>query len=250
MKENNILYHYNEETELSIPEASFKEEHEAKLKKEQLDNKKESRDIIHWLLVPKKDELNIKENMIAYIVLLIYFILLIINTLLRKEFIYLIGIIPLTYITVQISSKIYKFQNTRYMHIATWNLYSSLTMIVKASMYEFTESINYVKFISYTTTIYIISLVLGIIPSFSFLSMVALIALIYSFIIAFYNRDFEIIKESCGFLNKISPIIIIAGSIMGSIFFGAGSVNMIGYVVWLAIYMINATIEEYNFEEM
>lgn len=250
MKKNDILYNNGENKELVLPEISFEEEKDEKIKREQINNKEEYKNIFKSIFVPNMKELDFKSNIILYLVLGIYFLIGIVSVFTRKEIGNILGIILLVYITISITSKLREFKNTRYMNIATWNLYNSLMMIVKAVIPELIENIDYAKFISFVSIVYMASLAIGLIPSFSFLSIVALILLFIAYISAFCNKDFDIIKDSVKAISKISPVILIVVGIIGGVFYGSDSLNMAGYITWLAIYSIDKIIKEYVFIEV
>ena len=250
MKKNDILYNNDESKELILPEISFEKDKEEKIKKEQMNNKEEYKNLFKSIFIPNMNELDFKTNIILYMVLGIYFIIGLVSVFTRKEVGNLIGIILLTYLTISTASKLREFKNTRYMNIATWNLYNSLTMVIKAVIPELIENIDYVKFISFASIAYISSLVIGLVPSFSFLSIVALILLFISYISAFCNKDFEIIKDSVKALSKIALGVLVIIGIIGGILYGSDSLNMTGYITLLAIYSIDKIIKEYVFVEV
>lgn len=250
MKENNIYNHYNRNTELSVPEISFKEDELENKEKEIQLNKEEIKTLLELIFLPNINKLDFKGNIFLYIVLGVFSFITIIDLFINKVFGNLLAILLLIYITIIVSSKLIKLENTRYINIATWNLYNSLTMLIKALMPEFIKKINYAKFISCSSIIYILTLVVGIVPSFEFLSFISLILLISSYITAFYYKDFEIIKESLKILAKLSPVIISIGGILGGLFYGSDAINIVGYISWLIIYSIDVATREYIFKEV
>lgn len=250
MKKNDILHNNGKSKELILPEISFEEDKEEKIKKEQMNNKEEYKKLFKSILVPNTTELNFKTNIILYLVLGIYFFIGVISAFTRKEFGNILGILMLTYITISITSKLREFENTRYMNIATWNLYNSLTMLIKAVIPELINNIDYAKFISFASITYVSSLAIGLIPSFSFLSITALVLLFIAYISAFCNKDFEIIKDSVKALAKIAPGILVVMGIIGGVFYGSDALNMAGYITWIIIYSIDKIIKEYIFIEV
>ena len=71
-----------------------------------------------------------------------------------------------------------------------------------------------------------------------------------SYLLSFYNQDFDSIKESVKYLNSITPILLIITAILGALFNGSIALNLTGYVAWLVIYYIYNLVKDYEFVEI
>ena len=250
MKKYNILNHYNKDTELSVNGISFEDDEKERLEKETFKEQEEYKFMIKSLVIPDFNKINFTRDTLLYLTLGLFFIISLIGAFFGRKIGNVFAIILLLYVTVCVTDKMCEFPNTRYMNIATWNLYNSVKMLLKSVFPNLLEKFDYIKIISFSNVIYIASLVIGVIPSYSYLAIVSLILVSISYLSSFCNQDFESIKESIKLLNNISPIILIITSIIGSIFYSSDALNLVGYMVWLIIYYINHSIKNYEFKEI
>ena len=250
MKKDNILNHYNEDTELSIPEISFENAEAERLKNEAFKEKEEFKSLIKSFIISDFKKIDFNRDMLLYLTLALFLIISLIGAIFGRKIGNLISVILLAYLTIYITTNMCEFQNTRYTNIATWNLYNSLKMLVKSIAPNLVENFDYIKIISFSNIIFIGTFILAIIPSYSYLSLFSLMIVLVSYLSSFCNQDFEAIKESTKLLSNIGPIILILTAIIGSIFYSSDALNLTGYMVWLIIYFINNLIKNYEFKEV
>lgn len=250
MKKDNILNHYNKNTELSMPGISFESEEKERLEEEALREKEEVKSVFKNIVLPDFKKINFTRDILLYLTLGLFFILSLVGAFFKKEIGNVVAVIFLSYITVHTTTNICEFPNTRYMNIATWNLSNSLKMLFKSIFPNLVEKLDYTKVILFSNILYITTLVIAIIPSYSYLSIVSLIMMSMAYLSSFCNQDFESIKESIKLLNNVSPIILNLTAIVGSIFYSSDALNLVGYMIWVILYFINNLIKNYDFKEV
>ena len=251
MKEDYILNHYGKNTELSNPEIFFEEDNKEKKQKEMMIDKEESRDLIKSMFVPNKNSFKlIKENKFFFISIALFLFVAIINIVLRKEYLYILGILLSIYVTLLLIPIELKFKNDRYMDVSMWNLNSSFRMVFKSLFGDLVDRINYAKFISYSSVTFLISCGIGSLPLVSFVNLFAFVNLLVAYLICFYNKDIDIIKDSLNSICLISPIIIVGFSFVGGLTIGSSAINLVGYIIWIILVKIKNSLEGYSFREM
>lgn len=250
MKKYNILNNYDEDTELPVHMSSFENTDDDSKKQEIVKEKEQLNIIITSLMIPDLKKIKITRDIQLYLTLSLFFIIAIINLFFGKQIGNFIAVICLIYLTICATSKIYEVPNTRYTNIATWNLSNSVKMIFKSIFPTLIEKIDYIKFMSFSNLVYVISLCIAIIPSYAYLSLASLTVLLISYSYSFSNQDLESIKESLNKLNNLSFIILIITSIISSLFYGSNAINSVGYTTWLILYCVNNSIHNYEFKEI
>lgn len=248
MNQNNLFNSPNKNTELSKPQISIDTINFEEMEEEK--NKKALTSVAKSIFIPNFENININKNIFLYITLGVFFIISLICIFTAQKISNFFAILVLFYLTLIVTTKIQVMPNTRYMNITTWNLYNAVKMLIKAVFPNLINSIDYAKFLSVANIFYIVSLAIAIIPSYSFVSIFALIILIASYITSFCNKDFESIKESTKFLNNITAVIINITAIAGAIIYSSDSLNLTGYMIWLFIHSLNMTIENYEFKDI
>ena len=252
MKKDNFLNHYNEVTELSVYEKMGDDDDDRKEKlKTKIDaEKKEFKSNITYIFSLDFKNLNFSRDMLLYLTLGLFFIISLIELFFKKNFLCIMSVIILLYATIYCTSKLCSLQDTRYSQIAVWNLFNSSTMFVKGIYPNFLKNNDYAKIIVISNIFYIVSLILAIMPVFSYLPNVILIGVLISYFLSFCNRDIEIVKQSTSKLCLCIPILIIITSIIGSILYGGNGINFTGYTTWLMLYYFNYLIKDFHFKDM
>ena len=195
---NNLLNNYNKETELTPSSTHFSNNNYNDTNNDKDDNHKKYENIIKVFSIDFS-KIDIKKDMIVYSTLLFFILMSIFFGILNKKMDVIISSILISYITLYLLSKIFLLQNTRYTNIAVWNLYSSLSMLFKSINNDNSDDnqlkIDYYKIIQYSIILYFSSLVIGFIPTISFLNVLSIISLLISYILAFSNKDLDVIQE-------------------------------------------------------
>lgn len=251
MKEDYILNHYGKNTELSMPEISFEEDNEEKRRREALMDKEETKELIKSIFLPKKDSLShIKDNKFFFVALGIFIFVTIINMILRKEYFFILGTLLAIYITLILAPINYKLENSRYVDVSMWNLNSSFRMVSKSIFGDLLIRINYIKLVSYSSVVFLISCAIGSIPLASIFTVFSFFVLCSSYMVSFYHGDVDVIKESLNTVCFISPMIIIGFSLIGGLALSSACINIVGYILWIVLHKFKNLIEGYSFKEM
>ena len=249
MQKNNILNNYNKETELTQSNTSFSQED---YEKDTVKNKnKEYINILSNLSVDFSN-INIKKDISVYLTLIFFASMSILFGVLNKKIDVVISVALLTYITLLLLNKVFVLENTRYTKIAVWNLYSSLSILLKTfKSDENTESIiDYSQVTYFSTILYFVSLIIGFMPTMSFFNILSTVLIFISYTLAFSNADLEIIKDSLKTIKKFSPYVLVVSFMFGVNFYSTYALNFTGYMTWLVLYIIYFAIKDYAFEEI
>lgn len=248
MNKNNLYgLRDDESTELAKPQISIEQKDNNKEEKEILN---EFKSLINIIMLPNMENINLKRDKYLYITLIMYFLISIICIFTSFKLANFFMILILMYITLVTTTKITELPNSRYMKIATWNLYNSLSLTIKGINANIIKYSIYHRFLTFTNIAFFISLGIGIIPSFSHISIIALFLLLISYISSFCNQDLESIQESLKHINLISPIIINICSIIGSFIYGSNALNITGYLIWLFLHSSYHSLKNYKFENI
>ena len=249
MQKNNILNNYNKETELTPSHTYFSEKDYVNNKDSNED--KEYRNMLNSFSIDFS-KINIKKDISVYSTLIFFILMSILFGILNKKIDVVISVALLSYITLFLLSKDFVLENTRYTKIAVWNLYSSLAMLLKTfkSDEDAESTIDYSKVMYCSNILYFISLIIGFIPTMSFLNVLSIILMLISYILAFCNTDLDMIKESLKTIKKFSPYVLVISFMLGVTFYNSYALNFAGYITWLVLYIIYFAIKDYVFEEI
>lgn len=249
MQKNNILNNYNKETELTPSHTHFSQEN---YDKNTVNSKnKEYVNILSNLSI-NFNNINFKKDIPVYSTLIFFISMSILFGILNKKIDAIISVALLSYITLLLLSKVFILENTRYTKIAIWNLYTSLSMLLKISKSDESaeSSIDYFEIMYFSTILYFVSLIVGFIPTISFINILSIIVILISYILAFCNADLDIIKDSLKTIKKYSPLALIISFMLGVTFYNSYALNFAGYITWLILYIIYFAIKDFVFEEI
>lgn len=144
-----------------------------------------------------------------------------------------------------LSSNPIAITNSRYLDVGIWNLINSFGIIIK-SLNLTKISAEYEELTDFFTKIFLCSLILSGIPAFNLVFILITIALIFSHVLCFINKNVKCIKESISIIESKYLYYTIISFIVFSIFFKGSSINLTAFTIILCFKYFNNCIKDYD----